>query len=179
MEDDTAAIPATIGGRDAITKAMHKLVVKRIFNLMELFNMQVRMADEARRIKEAMLKPQLSNSAEHIPAIVNTERPNTPATLCGLVRNETVSNTSQMECEIQLLKSQMENLVSGKSKKKNPPIQHPKKGNHTSSIASAKSVKGVDNDKVATRKKQVTHLHVGGGNNATTIASKNKSSNPS
>ena len=106
---------------------------------MKLFDKQVQMAEEARLIKKATLKPQLSNSAERIAAIVNAERPTNPATLCDLVSEETVNNTTQLESEIQLLKSQIENIMSGKSKKKNPPIQHPRKGNHTSSNASGKT----------------------------------------
>ena len=146
---------------------------------MELFDKQVCMAEEARRIKKAMLKPQLSNWAERIAAIVNTEWPITPATLWGLVREETVSNTSQLEREIQSLKSQMESLMSGKSKKKKPPIQQLKKGNHTSSNASAKNRKGADNGKVATKKKPAARPRAGGRSSATTVASKNKRPNPS
>ena len=62
---------------------------------MKLFDKQVQMAEEARLIKKATLKPQLSNSAERIAAIVNAERPTNPATLCDLVREETVNNTTQ------------------------------------------------------------------------------------
>ena len=103
MEDDTT-IPATIGGRDLIIKAICELLVKGILNPMELSDKQIRTVEEARHIKKATLKPQLSNLAERIAAIVHAKRPTTPATLRGLVHKETVGNTTQLEHEIQLLK---------------------------------------------------------------------------
>ena len=99
MEDDTT-IPATIGGRDLIIKAICELLVKGILNPMELSDKQIRTVEEARHIKKATLKPQLSNLAERIAAIVNTESPTTTATLRSLVHEETANNTSQMELGI-------------------------------------------------------------------------------
>ena len=182
MEDDTTA-PVVIGGRGVIIKALRDLVVKGIFNPIEAFDKQVKMQEEAKRVKKATLRPQLSCSADRIAAIVNAERPATPATLRGLVREEATNNTSRMESEIQSLKAQMEALLSGKKKKKPPPstAQHQKKGNHTSSNASAKNGKGVGkNGKAATKKKKSANPpKAKGGKPASTAANKNKRPNPS
>ena len=118
MEDNTPE-GAVIGGRDIIIGSVRELVVKGFFNSMEIFDKQVKLQEESKRVKKATLKPLLSDGAERIAVIVSAERPVAPATLRGLVREEASSNTSQMERKLQSLKTQMESLMLGK--KKPPP----------------------------------------------------------
>ena len=177
MEDDAPEV-VVIGGRDVIIRAVRDLAVKGFFNSTEIFDKQVRLQEESKRVKKATLKPQLSSAAERIAAIVNAERPVAPATLRGLVREEATSNTSQMERELQSLKAQMELLMSGK--KKPSPTQHQKKGNHANSNTSAKNGKGGGKGKAATKKnKPPNHLKAAGSKPATTAVNKNKRPNPS
>ena len=170
MEDNTPE-GAVIGGRDIIIGSVRELVVKGFFNSMEIFDKQVKLQEESKRVKKATLKPLLSNAAERIAVIVNAERPVAPATLRGLVREE-ACNTSQMEHELQPLKAQMKLLMLGK-KKPPPTTQHQKKSNHTSSSASAKNGKGDGKGKAATKKtKPSSHPKATRGKPATTAANK-------
>jgi len=178
MEDNTPE-GAVIGGRDIIIGSVRELVVKGFFNSMEIFDKQVKLQEESKRVKKATLKPLLSNAAERIAVIVNAERPVAPATLRGLVREEASSNTSQMERKLQSLKTQMESLMSGK-KKPPPTTKHQKKGSHTSSNASAKNGKGAGKNKgKAATKKPSSHPKAAGSKPATIAANKNKRPNPS
>ena len=150
---------------------------------MEAFDKQVRTQEEAKRVKKATLKPQLSSSAERIAAIVNGERPATPATLRGLVREEATNTTSKMGRELQTLRAQMETLLSGKNKtkKKQPPssVQQKKKGNNSNT--SAKNGKGDSkNGKAAAKKTKSSHPRKAGGRKpASTAVNTNKRPNPS
>ena len=126
MEDITANTTnqEVIGGRVCVIEALLEVVEKCIVKPMEVFERQICLAQESHRIKKATLKPQLHTTAARIAATVNAERPATPATLRGLVREETESNTSQLEREVQSLKAQMANLMKpGAKTKKKPPNQ--------------------------------------------------------
>jgi len=125
MMDNITITPAVIGGRGVVIKAILDLVVNAIVNPMEAFDKQVRTQEEAKRVKKATLKPQLSSSAERIAAILNGERPATPATLRGLVREEATNTTSKMERELQTLRAQMETLLSGKKRRRRSSLPPP------------------------------------------------------
>ena len=178
MEDDTPEVEV-IGGRDVIIRSVRDLIVKGFFNPMEMFDKQVKLQEESKRVKKATLKPMLSNAADRIANVINAERPVAPATLRGLVREEASNNTSQMERELQSLKAQMELLMSGK-KKPPPTTQRQKKGNHANTSTSAKNGKGAGKGKAGTKKTMPSsHPKAVGGKPATTAANKNKRPNPS
>ena len=113
------------------------------------------MTEKSKRIKKATRKSQLDQTAERVANIVNAERPVAPATLRGLVHEETVSNTAALQREVQSLKAKMDSLLVGKEKggnqkkKKKPPAT---KSHHDGSSKRVSNQAQVKNRGVAVAK---------------------------
>ena len=184
--DEVEVLPTMIlGDKGVLVKMLLDLVQKAIHLPSELFDKQVKLTEKSKRIKKATRKPQLDQTAERVASIVNAERPVAPATLRGLVHEETVSNTASLQREVQSLKAKMDSLLVGKEKGGNQKKKKKPSANKTHQNESSKQVsnqakvknRGVGSGKAGA--KPATKHQVGDGAKGTTAGSKNKRPHPS
>ena len=170
MDEREESPTVMVGGKGVIIQMLLDLVQKTVHLPCELFGKQVMLTEKAKRIKKATRKPQLDETAERVAKIVNTERPVAPATLRGLVHEETVSNTAALQREVQSLRAKMDSLLV--SKKKGGNNQKKKASSTTKSNQMQVKNRGVSSGKAGA--KPATKQQAGDGAKDTTAASKKK-----
>ena len=110
-EDEQREITMMAGGHSLIHTLLLKFVKGAIYEPVRIFINQIKVSEDAKRIKKAVKPVQLATAADRIAEVVNSGRPVAPPTLTGLIDNRVDDATTKLAREVQSLKAQLANQL--------------------------------------------------------------------